>query len=181
MSIETSNKIAAGLKRAPDPVGNIDHFVWDKEGCLNEVKSLSEGSTINFAHLARKYHLKDQNDFSKDKSSQIVKKFLTLNGIDVERFHYHRKRSHPDQVNTRRVLKDITPEGVDLDGSVPCKIDLCPAEKRKRLEEDIDTGKIRLGDPVVPIKFYKVSVKDDKVVHEEFKVEGRKFQLLIFW
>ena len=48
-----------GLKKPRRHLGNSDNYTWDKEACLQEVSSYTNGHSINFAELARKYNLKN--------------------------------------------------------------------------------------------------------------------------
>ena len=57
------------------------------------MKELAVGSKICFKELAKKYQL-EVNGKPKN-SGQIVKKYLTENGIDLENFNYHGKSSYP--------------------------------------------------------------------------------------
>ena len=43
-TVEAKKKIAAGKKKAPNPIGNIHNYEWDKENCLAEVQLLPDGA-----------------------------------------------------------------------------------------------------------------------------------------
>ena len=90
----------AGRKRRRNPIGNLAKYEWQPEECLSYVNNY-DGSLVNFSKLARTFGLKDNDAFVKDNKNQVVKQFLVNNGIDIDRFSYHKKIDH-DQFHIRR-------------------------------------------------------------------------------
>ena len=48
---------------------------------------------------------------------------------------------------------------------------------KRKLKEQIDSGRYNLGMPIKPQKFEKTSVKDSEIITEEIVIEGRKILL----
>ena len=69
--------------------------------CLSYVNNLYDGTLLNFSDLARTFGLKDNDAYGKDNKNQVVKLFLVNNGININRFNYHKKMDH-DQFHIRR-------------------------------------------------------------------------------
>ena len=109
---------------------------------------------------------------SKNNRNQVVKRFLVENGVDVDRFRYHKKLDENDISVRRQKLKL---EGSNV--SVPTEPSI--ASTVKELYEDIKKGKYQIGEEVAPIKFKKCSSVDGKLVWEEFVLEARKTPLRV--
>ena len=57
-----------------NPVGNLNHYTFDKEAFLEELHTLHDGATVNWSSLARKYKLfqNDRNGKIPDNGGQIL-------------------------------------------------------------------------------------------------------------
>ena len=83
----------------------------------------------------------------------------------------HTRKQH------QKIAEKNCPPGVKLYQGIPLNTELCSAAKKQKLYEEIEMGKYEIGELVVPIKFSKLTVKDGKLIREEFTVEGRKSPL----
>ena len=60
---------------------------------------------------------------------------------------------------------------------VPIPVEKSNKTVKRKLREQIDSGRYNLGIPIIPQKFEKTSVKDNKIITEEVVTEGRKIPL----
>ena len=91
------------------------------------------------------------------------------NGVNIDRFNYHKKRSNDDIVNVRRKKLKLSNSG-----GISVPTEPCMEQTLKELYNDITNGKYEIGEQVAAIKFKKSSSIDGKLVWDEFTLEGRK-------
>ena len=154
-----------GQKKKKQHVCNIK---WNLDDCIKEVSNLSEGSFINFAALARKYDISDEEGKYKKNGGQIVKERLIRAGIDVDKFVYHAKS---DSVRERR-------EMIHLQSETTMPKEPTEADCIEVLKEKVSLGIYTMGEEIVPQIFKKLSVIDGSSIITEITVSGRKHSLL---
>ena len=60
---------------------------------------------------------------------------------------------------------------------VSLPVDVPPQHLKLKLKETIMNGEYNLGELIVPQVFQKTIIKENKIIQEEFSVEGRKIPL----
>ena len=131
--------IEAGRKRRRNPIGNLANYEWESEECLSYVNNLDDGALLNFSDLARTFGLKDNDAYGKDNKNQVVKQFLVNNGINIDRFNYHKKMDY-DQFHIRRKKLKLKNTG----GNVSVPTDPCLDDIKRNLHRDILDGKYEM-------------------------------------
>ena len=168
-TLQDKKAVEEGRKRPRNPIGNINKYKWQSDECLEFVESLEDGSFMNYSELARMFGLKDGDMFGKDNKNQIVKQFLINNGVDVEKFGYHKKTN---AIHVRR-------KKLKLDNNSRISIPTEPTieEVKRELNLNLQEGKYTMGELIVPITFKKCVLTDGVLKYEEFEVRGRKTPL----
>ena len=95
---------------------------------------------MNFSDLARTFGLKDNDAYGKDNKNQVVNQFLVNNGINIDRFNYHKKMDY-DQFHIRRKKLKLKNTG----GNVSVPTDPCLDDIKRNLHRDILDGKYEMG------------------------------------
>ena len=170
-TLKNTEAIKEGRKRQHNPLGNLDKYKWQSKECLDFVNNLEEGAYLNYSELARMFGLKDKDEFGKDNKNQIVKQFLINNGVEVDKFDYHKKT---DNINVRRKKLKLSDNSRV---SIPTEPTIHAVKKDLNLQ--ILEGKYEMGELIVPIKFKKCSVSNGEIKWEEFEVRGRKTPLSV--
>ena len=128
--------------------GNLQNYEWRSQDCLNYVNNLHPGSHVNFSELARDFGLKDTADYQSDNKTQVVKKFLQENNVDLEQFFQHRNQQ--PQHNVRRKKRKLT-----FDSKVSLPMLPTNEQVKRELICQIREGKYSIGELIVPCIFKK--------------------------
>lgn len=133
-------------KMAKDHVGKFDHMNWDKNQLLAEVEGYNEGHKINWTHLATKYNITSKNSQLAKNGGQIVKAWLTLNGVDLSRFEIPEKKSKDGGTIARRRKRRIT------GGEISFPTEVHPNVLKEMLQEKLEKGLNTIGERIVSKK-----------------------------
>ena len=158
--------------KAKNHIGNIENYRYDKEKLKQEVDLVIELCGIfNWSKLARTCSLIDQNGKEPKNAGQVMKTLVENLGIgDLEKYSNKRKSCGTDIVSRRKKLK-----GMGGEIAVPCE--RTEDRVKETVKEDIETGKIKIGNLINPKEITKIVLKDNKVLRENFIVHGRKIPL----
>lgn len=125
--------------------GDFQIMHWDKETLKAEVISYEDGQSVNWSELARKYKVDNGKGEIASNGGQIVKEWLKMEGVDVNRF----KRIHE---NSREHIRRKKRRGIG--GEITFPVDVSPDKLREMAKEKVQSGEYTLGQRVVPRKVW---------------------------
>jgi glycerophosphoryl diester phosphodiesterase len=131
---------------AKDHVGNLDRMDWDKNQLLAEVKTYEDGHNINWTNLATRYNVTNKDGKLAKNGGQIVKEWLTSNGVDLTRFEIQEKKGKDGGTIARRKKRRIT------GGEISFPTEVQPKVLKEMLQEKLQKGIYTIGDRIVPKK-----------------------------
>lgn len=135
-------------KKKKDHTGKFDTMDWEKEQLKSEVEDLPDGYVINYSELARRYNVCDGSGKIALNGGQIVKEYLTSEGVDLSRFKMCMQKDDKSGVIRRRKRKG---KGGEI--SVPTEI--TRKKLKQKLREKIESGEYTVGELIVPCKVIK--------------------------
>ena len=131
------SNISCGKSKPKKHAGDFSLVAWDKEGMKTEFNNYPEGTVVNWFSITRKYNITDGKGKIAPNGGQIVKDWLSTQGIDVEKFTKQTPRGDGPIIR-RKILKGSSGE------IFPCSE---PIEKtREKLKRKIEEGEYSIGE-----------------------------------
>ncbi len=143
---DRADKSKEDWKMAKDHVGNFDRMGWDKNQLLAEVNAYEDGHKINWTNLATHYNVINKDGKLAKNGGQIVKAWLTSNGVDLTRFEIQEKKRKDGGTIARRKKRHIT------GGEISFPTEVHPKVLKEMLQEKLQEGIYTIGDRIVPKK-----------------------------
>ena len=170
LSSENKEKVASGKKKKKNHIGHESSYTINKEELLAEVAKLSEETKPNWTTLGKPYIKRKITDETPGNVGQVAKTLIlewdakgeiVVNFKDkgVER-NIVRRSKHKGK---HRVSKPVEPEYKKV---------------KAKMEEEVNSGKVEIGERVVNIQYSKYFIdKDGQPKTKIISVEGRKHPL----
>jgi hypothetical protein len=137
------------MKKKKYHTGRFGTMDWDKQQLKSEVEDFPDGYVINYSELARRYNVCDGPGKIVLNGGQIVKEYLTSEGVDLSRFKMCIQKDDKSGVIRRRKRKG---KGGEI--SVPTEI--TRKKLKQKLREKIESGEYTVGELIVPCKVIKL-------------------------
>uniref|UniRef100_A0A7M5WKJ2 Uncharacterized protein n=1 Tax=Clytia hemisphaerica TaxID=252671 RepID=A0A7M5WKJ2_9CNID len=85
-TIQRKEKEAQGLAKPSNHVGNLDNYVFDRDGVIKFVESLPNDKPPIMRQIAINFKIKHKNGNVPENGGQIISNFLQVSKVDLDRF-----------------------------------------------------------------------------------------------
>ncbi|VDI03369.1 Hypothetical predicted protein [Mytilus galloprovincialis] len=139
--------------------GNFTSYTFDQDMFLDEVKSTTPGSKVNWQYLARKYNVLNKNGIRPLNGGQVLKQFAQDNGVNIHSFNPQSRVSGRDYIRrVRRAKKRLTKRQ-----SIPS---VKTANNIKSIvKKKLDTGVINIGKKIIPTRITSNTINKEGTNH----------------
>ena len=135
-------------KKPKNHTGKLENVSWDKETLIAEVEAYGSDEEVNWSALARRYNVRNMNGEIAKNGGQIIKEWLKIKGVNVNRFK--RKLSTEDDgtasTRIRRKKRRIT------GGEVTFPTNVTIEQLKEIAKNKIASGEYTIGERIVPRK-----------------------------